>query len=55
MSKSQYPVCKNKKEGNLVCLNPNCEDYPFFCTSCESDDCEASHFHGDRLNSISFK
>lgn len=55
MSKEEYPQCKNKKDGTLVCLNPSCSQYPFFCTVCESEECESSHFHGDRLNSISYK
>lgn len=55
MLNQEYPSCKNKKEGHLVCLHPNCDQYPFFCTGCESELCEAQHFHGDRLNSISFK
>jgi hypothetical protein len=30
----EYPLCMSKKESKLVCLNPDCEDYPFFCTTC---------------------
>ena len=39
----------------MVCLNPNCEEYPFFCTICEEDDCEIVHHHGGKLSSMGFK
>ena len=50
-----FPLCLNKNEARMVCLSEECQDYPFFCSSCEDSSCEIAHRHEDKLISVSFK
>ena len=36
---SQFPTCLNKNEARMVCLSEQCEEYPFFCSTCEDSSC----------------
>lgn len=50
-----FPMCINKNEARMVCLCEECQDYPFFCSSCEDSSCEIAHQHEDKLISVSYK